>query len=65
MKIKKIFNKKALLFLQRHKLFFVFATFGFYIMFLKGREVTLYSLITSLIISLILYVIADGLINQK
>ena len=64
-KNKNEYKNALLLFVKRHKLFFLFVIFWFYIMYLNNREFTFINVVLNLSIAFIFYLIIDGLINQK
>ena len=64
-KNKNEYKNTLLLFVKRHKLFFLFVIFWFYIMYLNNREFTFINVVLNLSLAFIFYLIADGLINQK
>lgn len=64
-KDKKFDKKKLFLLVKRHKLFFLFVLFWFYIMYLNNREFTFINVTLNLLCAFVFYLISDGLINQK
>lgn len=66
MKIDKNKIKTNLFFLYKsHKLYLVFLAYCFYRMYEKNREFTFYNIVSSLVMSISLYIITYGLIDMS
>lgn len=61
----KIYKKKVPLLVKRHKIFFLYVAFWFYIMYLNDRDFTVINIILNIIVAFIFYLIFDGILRSR